>query len=208
MLVPQSRAKHGTTRRHPASLPQWNAEGVASCRCAHEFEWAGHEMAGPPPSAVAFLERGMSRNFGALHWSDRFARNRRGPCPVVVYWSFLRRQSMSKSLSAVDFASRLVSVPSVSRDSNVPATELSRDLLVNLGFEVEWLEYLDAAGVRKSSVVGRRGPAGPAVSTSPSGFAYFCHTDTVPAETCMTRSTGRGPRWCATGGCTGGEVAI
>ncbi len=119
-------------------------------------------MAGPPPSAVAFLERGMSRNFGALHWSDRFARNRRGPCPVVVYWSFLRRQSMSKSLSAVDFASRLVSVPSVSRDSNVPATELSRDLLVNLGFEVEWLEYLDAAGVRKAtSVVGRRAPPVP-----------------------------------------------
>jgi acetylornithine deacetylase len=90
---------------------------------------------------------------------------------------------MSETLSAVDVASRLVSVPSVSRDSNVPATELSRDLLTRLGFEVEWFEYLDAAGVRKASVVGRRGPAGPATSTSRPGFAYFCHTDTVPAET-------------------------
>jgi acetylornithine deacetylase len=90
---------------------------------------------------------------------------------------------MSPPLSPVEITSRLVAIPSVSRDSNVPATELARDLLLQLGFEVEWFEYRDAAGVRKASVVGRRGPVGESAPKTTAGFAYFCHTDTVPAET-------------------------
>jgi acetylornithine deacetylase len=48
--------------------------------------------------------------------------------------------------------------------------------LRRLGFATERLEYLDAAGVRKASVAGRRGPPGPG------GVAFFAHTDVVPAD--------------------------
>jgi acetylornithine deacetylase len=48
-------------------------------------------------------------------------------------------------------------------------------LLGELGFEIERLEYDDERGVRKVCVIGRKG-------SGSGGLAYFGHTDVVPAE--------------------------
>ncbi|MBX3441723.1 MAG: M20 family metallopeptidase [Planctomyces sp.] len=78
-------------------------------------------------------------------------------------------------MDALDYARDLVAIPSVSADSNLPATDYVERQLRRLGFETERLEYDDPKGVRKASVVGRRGQGA-------GGFAYFCHSDVVPAD--------------------------
>lgn len=72
---------------------------------------------------------------------------------------------------------RLIAFPSVSKTSNAEISDWVADRLRGLRFDVERTEYRDEAGVRKVNVVGRRGP-----SPATGGFAYFCHTDVVPAD--------------------------
>src|SRR5262245_60652577 len=48
-------------------------------------------------------------------------------------------------------------------------------MLLRLGFDTERLEYHDPNGVRKASVVGKKG-------RGTGGMAYFGHTDVVPAD--------------------------
>ena len=84
-------------------------------------------------------------------------------------------------------ARALIAVPSVSRDSNAAVARVAADALVRGGFEVERTEYADPAGVTKVNLVARRGPASPAAG--PRGFAWFGHTDVVPAA-----------RWSGPGG--------
>ncbi|QDT37404.1 M20 family metallopeptidase [Stratiformator vulcanicus] len=78
-------------------------------------------------------------------------------------------------MTASDFARELIAFPSVSRASNVAVSEYVRDQLLELGFETEWVEYRDPAGVVKANVVARRGEGS-------GGWAYFAHTDVVPAD--------------------------
>jgi acetylornithine deacetylase len=78
-------------------------------------------------------------------------------------------------MSALEFASRLVSFDSVSRRSNVAVTNYAEQSLVQLGFAVERLEYDDRHGVRKACVVAKKG-------SGSGGIAYFGHTDVVPAD--------------------------
>ena len=78
-------------------------------------------------------------------------------------------------MNAVDYARRLVSFDSVSRNSNVPVTDFAEQSLRELGFETERLEYDDESGVRKACVVGKKG-------VGSGGLAYFGHTDVVPAD--------------------------
>jgi acetylornithine deacetylase len=78
-------------------------------------------------------------------------------------------------MNAVEYARRLVSFDSVSRKSNVAVTDFADQTLRELGFETERLEYDDESGVRKASVVGKKG-------TGTGGLAYFGHTDVVPAD--------------------------
>ncbi|WP_010581844.1 M20 family metallopeptidase [Schlesneria paludicola] len=85
--------------------------------------------------------------------------------------------------NAVEYASRLVASPSVSSQSNVPVTRIVESLLRELGFQTEFQEYLDSAGVPKSNVVGKLG-------TGRGGLAYFAHTDVVPADTWSIREHG------------------
>lgn len=75
--------------------------------------------------------------------------------------------------SVVDYASELIHYGSVSTLSNVDVTDCVEAHLKRLGFEVERLEYDDAAGVRKASVVGKLG-------SGTGGLAYFGHSDVVP----------------------------
>ena len=83
--------------------------------------------------------------------------------------------------TALDYAQRLIAFDSVSSASNVAVTDEVEGMLRELGCEIERLEYDDAVGVRKASVVGRLGSE-PQAADSPCGMAYFGHTDVVPAD--------------------------
>lgn len=78
--------------------------------------------------------------------------------------------------NALAYAESLVAVPSVSRDSNGPVSDVVERHLRALGFEVERQEFVDPHGVPKSNVIGRLG-------SGSGGLAYFSHTDVVPADT-------------------------
>lgn len=77
-------------------------------------------------------------------------------------------------MTALDYAKQLVAFDSISRNSNVPVTDCIEGILRRLGFETERVNYVDAAGIAKSNVVGKKG-------SGPGGLAYFGHTDVVPA---------------------------
>lgn len=77
-------------------------------------------------------------------------------------------------MQSAQFLNQLISFPSVSSTSNVDVSRWVEGELSSLGFETEWLEYLDPNGVSKACVSGRKGPL------TGRGFAYFCHTDVVP----------------------------
>jgi acetylornithine deacetylase len=78
-------------------------------------------------------------------------------------------------MDALDYTKQLVSFESTSVLSNVPVTDYAEQQLRRIGFTVERLEYDDPNGIRKASVVGRKG-------SGPGGMAYFGHTDVVPAD--------------------------
>lgn len=77
---------------------------------------------------------------------------------------------------ALEYARSLVAVPSVSRDSNGPVSDVVELHLRSLEFQVERQNFLDPQGVPKSNVIGRKGPGS-------GGLGYFSHTDVVPADT-------------------------
>lgn len=76
---------------------------------------------------------------------------------------------------AIDFASRLVAVPSVSAQSNLPVSRVVEAMLLDMGFECEFQEFLDPFGVPKANVIGKLG-------TGQGGLAYFSHNDVVPVD--------------------------
>ena len=77
---------------------------------------------------------------------------------------------------ALEYALSLVTVPSVSRDSNVAVSDVVERHLRTLGFQIERQEFLDPHGVPKVNIIGKRG-------SGSGGLAYFSHTDVVPADT-------------------------
>ncbi len=82
---------------------------------------------------------------------------------------------------ALEYARSLVAVPSVSRDSNGPVSDVVEKHLCGLGFQIERQEFLDPHGVPKVNILGRKGPGAGAPGSG--GLAYFSHTDVVPADT-------------------------
>ncbi|MDA1163040.1 MAG: M20 family metallopeptidase [Planctomycetota bacterium] len=78
-------------------------------------------------------------------------------------------------MTALEYAKQLVAFESTSVLSNVAVTDYVESQLRRTGFTVERLEYDDLNGVRKASVVGRKG-------SGSGGMAYFGHTDVVPAD--------------------------
>lgn len=76
-------------------------------------------------------------------------------------------------IEALDYARSLVAVPSVSKDSNGPISDVAELHLRALKFKVERQQFLDPFGVLKVNIIARRGPG-------TGGLAYFCHTDVVP----------------------------
>ena len=83
-------------------------------------------------------------------------------------------------------AKRLIAMPSVSDRPNGPAADICEGYLVHLGAVVERSVYRDAVGVEKTNLVARFGPD---PTPAALGFAWFGHTDVVPAD-----------RWEAPGG--------
>ena len=79
-------------------------------------------------------------------------------------------------MDALGYLHDLVPMNTTSSRSNLPAADYVEEALEHLGFETERIEYDDAQGVRKASIVGKRGEG-------QGGMAYFGHTDTVPADT-------------------------
>ena len=63
-------------------------------------------------------------------------------------------------MKALDYARKLVSFNSISRQTNLPVTDCAEQALRDLAFETERLEYDDAFGVRKACVVGKKGTGG------------------------------------------------
>ena len=81
------------------------------------------------------------------------------------------RATLDMSNDILALARDLVAIDSRSSVSNLPVAERIEPELA--GFEVERLDYTDAAGVAKRALVAHRGP--------PGGLALCGHMDTVPA---------------------------
>jgi acetylornithine deacetylase len=78
-------------------------------------------------------------------------------------------------MNALAYARDLIRFESTSVLSNIDISRYVEQALRDSGFETEWIEYRDDAGVPKANVVGKKG-------TGVGGFAYFGHTDVVPAD--------------------------
>jgi acetylornithine deacetylase len=74
----------------------------------------------------------------------------------------------------VRLAQQLIEFPSVSSASNVPVSEFVAGLLERGGFEIERVNYRDAAGVEKRCVLGKLG-------RGKGGLSLTGHSDVVPA---------------------------
>ena len=76
-------------------------------------------------------------------------------------------------LDVLGLTKELVAIDSVSARSNAAAADRLEAEFRERGFEVERLEYDDAAGVRKVNLVARKGEG-------TGGLAFLSHLDTVP----------------------------
>jgi acetylornithine deacetylase len=79
-------------------------------------------------------------------------------------------------MNSLQYLQELIPFPSISSESNSDITDCVAGWLLKIGFELERVNYLDARGIRKSCVIGRKGPV------APNGLAWFGHTDVVPVE--------------------------
>ena len=75
----------------------------------------------------------------------------------------------------VSLAQDLVAVDSVSRISSSAVCDVVEHFMERHGFEIERLTYRDDAGVRKDSVIGKKG-------SGSRGLAFYSHVDTVPRD--------------------------
>lgn len=78
---------------------------------------------------------------------------------------------------------QLIRFASPSVASNAPVIDWVQHRLEELGFQCERIDTIDALGIRKSNIIGRRGPLSESAGSATGGLAYFAHTDVVPADT-------------------------
>lgn len=86
-------------------------------------------------------------------------------------------------MNALDYNRELISFNSISSLSNAAVSDYVESALRRLRFETERLEYDDSRGVRKVSIVGKKG-------RGTGGMAYFAHTDVVPADDWFSQEHG------------------
>ena len=78
-------------------------------------------------------------------------------------------------MNVLELTKKLVSMPSVSKDSNADVNKVCEDILNGAGFEIERKEYKDENGVLKANFVAKIGPGS-------GGLAFCSHSDTVPGQ--------------------------
>lgn len=94
-----------------------------------------------------------------------------------------RNSRKENTVDALQYARDLIAFDSVSRVSNLPVSDHVERTLRKLGFTTERLEYVDPKGVRKASILGKKG-------RGTGGLAWFGHTDVVPADQWFTDEHG------------------
>lgn len=77
------------------------------------------------------------------------------------------------TIDVLGFTQELIAIESPSQRSNAAVAHEVAGVLQRGGFQVERLEYDDANGQRKVSLVARKG-------RGQGGLGFFCHSDTVP----------------------------
>ena len=103
-------------------------------------------------------------------------------------------------MNAIEYTQELVRFPTVSNVSNASICDYLEGVLKGLGFSTERIEYIDAAGVKKVNIIGKKG-------RGDGGMAYFAHTDVVPADRWFSGEHGafeptvRGDRLYGRGSC-------
>lgn len=86
-------------------------------------------------------------------------------------------------MNALEHTRELVKFASISSTSNAEVSAQVERALKRLEFETERIEYVDAAGIAKVNVVGKKGGG-------TGGLAYFAHTDVVPADPWFSKEFG------------------
>lgn len=79
------------------------------------------------------------------------------------------------SQNVVELTSQLIAFQSETPQSNRPISDFLRDVLVEAGFAVEVLSYIDPNGEEKVNLVGKKGGGS-------GGLGLFSHSDTVPGN--------------------------
>ncbi len=79
------------------------------------------------------------------------------------------------NLDVIELTQTLISMPSVTRWSNVPISDFLHTTLEQLGFAVERLEYVDENQERKVNLIAQLGRGS-------GGLAFCSHSDTVPGQ--------------------------
>ena len=82
-------------------------------------------------------------------------------------------------MNATELTKDLIRYNTVSRNSNLEASDFLESLMREIGCEVERIEYLDPNGVRKANLIGQKGKLN---GSGNGGLALLGHIDTVPAE--------------------------
>ena len=95
---------------------------------------------------------------------------------------------MTRAASVAEILRELVAIPSPSAVSNLPLLQWVAAYLESLGWRIEWLKWIDDAGIEKANLIARPGNAAShatndALTDAPIDLAFICHTDTVPYAT-------------------------
>lgn len=78
-------------------------------------------------------------------------------------------------MNVLELTKNLISIPTVSDNSNDPVNSLLEGILSKAGFEIERKTYEDENGVLKANFVAKLGPG-------TGGLAFCSHSDTVPGQ--------------------------
>lgn len=84
---------------------------------------------------------------------------------------------MNETVSAAEILRALVAIPTPSAVSNLSLLRWVADFLEPRGWEIEWFEWADDAGVAKANLIARPHLADKDAHID---LAFICHTDTVP----------------------------
>lgn len=80
-----------------------------------------------------------------------------------------------KKTDVLNLTKEFISMPTVSRDSNIDITDRIEAMLSAVGYEIERCDYTDENGVQKGNLIAKLGEG-------TGGLAFCSHSDTVPGQ--------------------------